>query len=104
MLDFTLSILLAMFKLCVALCLAVAMAKSCPDNSKATSHPVMKMSDCACTTGFKAYAFPGWGCYKSAKVFACPKNSAVKSSLTHSTKFADCDCNEGFVAMGGKCV
>jgi hypothetical protein len=31
-------------------------------------------------------------------------NAAVKSGLTHARKFTDCDCNEGFVAMKGKCV
>ena len=73
-----------MMKLCIAALLLVAVAaKSCPANSKAISHPVTKMSDCQCSKGFKAYAFPGWGCYTQTKSYQCPKNSGVKSGLTH---------------------
>jgi hypothetical protein len=87
-----------------ALCLLALAAANCPRNSKQVAFPYKDMTSCKCSAGYKAYAFPGVGCFKQNNAYKCPTNAGRREGVTDAKQFSDCKCKDGFVPNKGKCV
>jgi len=88
----------------VAVAAAGGIANHCPANSKQIAQPYASMKSCECAKGWKAYAFPGWGCYKPQSFWSCPPNSKRRSWVATPKSQKDCKCDEGYAPLNGKCV
>jgi uncharacterized membrane protein len=78
---------------------------ACPANSqlKSGSSTFTTMNDCQCDKGWKAYAYPGWGCYKPQKFWECPSHS-TQVNYGGSSFTENCQCETGYAADDGSCV
>jgi hypothetical protein len=91
-------------KLFAALAFLATASANCPAHSKQTAFPYADMRSCACDAGYKAYAYPGVGCYVAQNAYSCPANGANRPGVVDAKSFADCKCADGYVADNNKCV
>merc|ERR1719247_3003795 len=81
---------------------------ACPANSqlKDGTSTYQTMDDCVCDPGWKAYAYPGWGCYKPQKFWVCPPHSTkVNWDTAQDPSFEhNCKCDEGWAMDNDTCV
>ena len=88
----------------VAVALAGDRTNSCPPNSQLTNPPYKNMLSCTCDAPYKAYTFPGWGCYHPTEVFACPAHSTERDAQATPRSMEDCKCDEGFASYQNTCT